>query len=121
MTLITPDARIVTAGPLPAICRAINRAVRDQDGKTGYCILAAASTMDLLRALGWPSNVLRDEAMVCRGGPCEPAVILGGRRIRGSGPSAPGMWSGHLVAIADGRYLVDPTIDQVESGGCPLW
>jgi hypothetical protein len=29
------------------------------------------------------------------------------------------MWSGHLLAIADGRYLLDPTITQVERGRCP--
>lgn len=94
---------------------AVNDAVRTPEGETNFCILAAAATRDILQAKGWNADVLRVSATVIPphdrrdlGG-----IILGsdgdGTRMSAAGP---GEWRGHLVAIADNRWLLDPTLDQ---------
>jgi hypothetical protein len=102
---------IISDGPLADICMAINHAIRTPEGETNLCILAAAAARDILLAKGYKADVLRVEATVF-GDRSRPAVILGmicpDTRIA----AKPGHWRGHLVAIAEGRWLLDPTLDQ---------
>jgi hypothetical protein len=114
---ITPilQGSAICSGPLFDICMAVNDAIRTPEGETGFCILAAAATRDILQAKGWNADVLRVSATVFpphdrRDLHC---ISLGrdgdGARSRAAGR---GMWPGHLVAIADNRWLLDPTLDQ---------
>lgn len=104
---------IISDGPLVDICMAVNRSVRDPDGKTNYCILAAAAARDILLAKGWKADVLRVAATVFPDDPRSVCVSVGGDGDGTRRPAAgPGKWWGHLVAIADGRWLIDPTLDQ---------
>jgi hypothetical protein len=112
------ETAFITEGPLADLCRAVNNAVRDPDGKTNSCILAAATAMDILRERGQQADVMRVEAAVFPGGSCESATVLGRRRRNGS-KADPDLWSGHLVTIVEDRWLLDPTITQVERGRCP--
>lgn len=103
----------ITEGPLVDICMAVNRVIMDADGHTGYCILAAAATRDILQAKGYQADVLRVEAAVFFDDRNRIGTILGSR---GDGTRRPAsnkdMWKGHLVAVADGKWLLDPTLDQ---------
>jgi len=103
--------RIITSGVLFDICTAVNDAVRDEDGNTNYGILAAAAARDILLATGWAADVMRVSAIISphdrsRYGSCFGTDGDGTFR-----PAKPGVWRGHLVAIADGKWLVDPTVD----------
>jgi len=104
---------MVSSGPLFDICMAVNRAIRTPEGKTNFCVLAAAAARDILRAKGWKAEVLRVEAAVFPDDRTRYGAILGsdgdGRRRPAA---APGMWWGHLVAIAEDRWILDPTLDQ---------
>jgi hypothetical protein len=104
---------LVEDGLLPRVCRSVNAAVRDADGRTDYCIFASAIIQDVLRELGHDASVMRVEAALFG----EPhAVILGS--MHWDGPRRkPGadMWNGHLVAVADDRYVLDATLDQANA------
>jgi hypothetical protein len=105
----------IVSGPLATVCTAVNRAVRSPEGETNCCIFAAATVRDVLQAKGWYADVLRVEAGVFPDDRRRYGMILGGDGD-GDGsrrPAArPDHWWGHLVAVADGRFLLDPTLDQ---------
>jgi hypothetical protein len=108
----------MSSGPLFDICMAVNDAIRTPDGETGFCILAAAATRDILQAKGWNADVLRVSATVFPPPDRRDlhAISLGSDGDGTRRPAAgPGMWHGHLAAIADSRWLLDPTLDQT---GC---
>jgi hypothetical protein len=104
---------VIRQGRLVQICRAVNDAISDADGNTNYCIFASAILQDVLMALGHEAGVMRVEAALSLDPNHDKVVILGliGGDIRLRPP--PDMWSGHLIAIADGQYLLDATLDQV--------
>jgi hypothetical protein len=107
--------KAVCSGPLFDICTAVNDAVRDEDGNTSYCILAAAATWEILQAQGWNADVLRVSATVFSPHDRQDlhCISLGSDGDGTRRPAAgPGMWHGHLAAIADNRWLLDPTLDQ---------
>jgi hypothetical protein len=111
----------ICSGPLFDICMAVNDAIRTPEGETRFCVLAAAATRDILEAKGWNADVLRVSATVFT--PHNhwdpPCITLGSDGDGTRRPAAgPGMWHGHLVAIADNRWLLDPTLDQ--TGRAPL-
>jgi hypothetical protein len=114
---ITPllPGSAISSGPLFEICMAVNDAIRTPDGETRFCILAAAATRDILQAKGWNADVLRVSATVFppRDRRNLYSISLGsdgdGTRRQAAGPNE---WRGHLVAIADDRWLLDPTLDQ---------
>jgi hypothetical protein len=113
MRLANPYGSIISSGPLVDICMAVNRAVREPDGQINFCVLAAAATRDILVAKGWKADVLRVEATVFPDDRNYLAVTLGGDGDGTRRPAAkPGHWHGHLVAIAEGRWLLDPTLEQ---------
>jgi hypothetical protein len=104
---------IVHEGLFVELCRAVNREIRDPNGYTGYCIFASAVLQDVLLALGHDAGVMRVECGIFPDDRDRYGVVLGrmrneGRRQR----SGPGMWKGHLVAVADG-HLLDASVDQV--------
>ena len=103
----------ISSGPLFDICMAVNDAIRTPEGETGFCILAAAATRDILQAKGWNADVLRVSATVWPNDPSHHPTVLGWDGDGTRRPAAaPGKWRGHLVAIADNRWLLDPTLDQ---------
>jgi hypothetical protein len=96
-------------------CELANRATRedDPDGSLATCIL----TSQALRAyLGQRAELVRVAAAVYAADRDNGGVAVGsygdGTRRKAT---APGMWRGHLVVLADG-YLLDATIDQVNGG-----
>jgi hypothetical protein len=102
---------IISSGPLVDICLAVNRAVRARNGVTNSCILAAATARDVLLAKGWKADVLRVEAVVSPRDRSQSAKVLGGDG-NGKSTAGRGKWEGHLVAIAEDKWLLDPTLDQ---------
>jgi hypothetical protein len=109
---------VIADGPLVDVCLAVNEAVRTPDGMTNYCILASAALHDILQAMGYQADVLRVEAAVFNQ---DGAPILGGDGDGTRRPAAkPGHWRGHLVAVANRRYLLDATLDQAGSGATPI-
>jgi hypothetical protein len=107
----------ISSGPLFDICMAVNDSIRTPEGERAFRILAAAATRDILQAKGWNADVLRVSATVF---PLHDRLELHcislGRDGDGTRKPAagPGMWHGHLVAIADRRWLLDPTLDQTD-------
>lgn len=118
---------------LQRLCRLTNRKAFSLNRRRDTCIFTAATLRDVLDALGVPAEMMRVEAVgVGRKG----AVILGsdgdGLRLPAA---APGMWHGHVAVVADRRFLLDPTFDQIPgckpftgdvtdewlSGEKPLW
>lgn len=97
---------------LDRLCRLANREAFAVCGIRNSCILTSAVLRDVLEHLGIPAELMRVEAVSfgTRG-----AVILGsegdGTRRRAAAPS---MWHGHLAVIAAGRFLLDPTLDQID-------
>jgi hypothetical protein len=96
---------------------AINAAVTDPDGYSGYCILAAAAAKDVLQRKGYQAEVMRVEASVIPDDLTFPdgsyAITLGRKHCDIRLPaSKPGKWKGHLIAVAEERWIVDPTLDQ---------
>jgi hypothetical protein len=110
------EGRIITSGPLFDICTAINAEVTDPNGYSGYCILAAAAAKDVLQNRGFRAEVMRVEASVIPDDFTFPdggyAITLGKMYPDIRLPASMGKWKGHLVAIAEGRWIVDPTLDQ---------
>jgi hypothetical protein len=94
------------------------------------CISSAATTCDVATHLGLDAYILRVEAWVYnhtrraarrsgRTGPVDylPGCVLGFMGDGARRPAAqPGHWRGHVVAIVAGRFLLDPTLDQVNEG-----
>jgi hypothetical protein len=106
---------IVSSGPLFDICMAVNRAIRTSRGQTNFCVLAAAAARDILLAKGWKADVLRVAASVMPNDPSAHGVSVGSDGDGTRRPAAgPGKWWGHLVAIAEGKWIVDPTLDQTD-------
>jgi hypothetical protein len=104
---------IITFGPLFDICMAVNREIRELHGRPNCCIPAAAAARDILLAKGWKAEVLRVEAVVSHdpSGHCVGVGLDwdGDGRAPAAGPD---MWNGHLVAIAERKWILDPTLDQ---------
>jgi hypothetical protein len=104
--------RIISSGQLFDICTAVNDAVRDEDGNTNYCILAAAAARDILQATGWHADVMRVSACISPHDRNQFGSLVGSDGDGTFRPAKPGMWRGHLVAIAESKWLIDPTLDQ---------
>jgi hypothetical protein len=105
----TPDIET-----LDRLCRLTNRKAFAVYGIRSSCIFTSAALRDILEHLGIDAELMRVEALgFGKKGP----VILGSDGDGTRRPaSAPGMWKGHLTVIADGRFLLDPTLDQID--GC---
>ena len=104
---------MICSGLLFEICMAVNREIKTQRGEGGYCILASAAARDILEAKGWEADVMVVEAVVFPDDRSRHAKILGGDGDGTRRPAAkPGCWHGHLAAIAEDRWLIDPSLDQ---------
>lgn len=102
---------------LNALCRLANRKAKRIYGISNTCIVTSAAIVNTLEVYDIPARMMRVSATVY--GPTG-AVILGamegdmGRRSSGSCKG----WIGHAAVIVDDRYLVDATLDQVNTT-CP--
>lgn len=105
---------------LTDICNAVHDAAYRELGHLSSCILSSAALLHVLAELGIDAVPIRVEAAVSGDGPNRYGVVLGflgdGTRIPAAGKR---MWNGHLAVVAAGRYLMDPTIDQVSE--CHDW
>ena len=104
---------------LDPICWLMNQEALALRGDPGTCILSAGALRDALRIIGHEAEVLRVEVSVHlqSGSRDQYGCVLG--LIGGDGPrraAKPGMWKGHLVTIAEGLVLLDPTLPQVNVG-----
>jgi hypothetical protein len=104
----TPDIET-----LDRLCRLANREAFAIYERRDSCISTSAALMDVLRALGIKADVMRVCAMVFKD-TTRTACSLGSDGDGTRRPAAsPGMWRGHLAVVADGQFLLDPTLDQV--------
>lgn len=87
---------VVRHGLLVHLRHAVNRAIRGPDGETNYCLFASAVLQDVLKALGLEASVMRVETSLSPDTDHKASVGLGR----------------HVIAIADGQYLLDATLDQ---------
>lgn len=94
-----------------------NRELRSEFRHTGLCVLASAALLDILNRLDIPARELRIEAYVSmpNDSPREHyGCVLGGDGDGTRRPAAgPDKWRGHLAVVADERFLLDATLDQV--------
>jgi hypothetical protein len=103
----TPDIET-----LDRLCRLANREAFAIFERRDSCITTSAALMDVLRVLGINADVMRVCAMVFKD-TTRTACSLGSDGDGTRRPAAgPGMWRGHLAVIADGRFLMDATLDQ---------
>lgn len=95
------------------ICDLANRAAFAELDCRATCITTSAALRDVLWALGVDARLMRVETAVHGHAPI--GTILGsfGDGSR-RGPTEPGKWRGHLTVVAADRFLLDPTLDQVE-------
>jgi hypothetical protein len=107
---------------LMQLCQITNRVGWEVNGKSDTCILMSAALHDVLTLSRIPAEFLRVRAAVHCGCCSSPrskhyGCVLGsdgdGTRLSAARPDH---WRGHLVVIAGGRYLMDPTLDQVNVG-----
>jgi len=96
----------------------LNQKLRsDSDGRTGFCILATATLLEVLNQLELPAQPLRVEAVVYPP-PGRPSdhypCALGSDGDGTRRPAAkPDHWRGHLALVTYDNFLLDATLDQV--------
>ncbi len=104
----TPDIET-----LDRLCRLTNREAFAIYENRNSCISTSAALMDVLRALGINADVMRVCATVFK----DTTRIACSLGSNGDGTRRPaagrGMWRGHLAVVADGQFLLDATLDQV--------
>jgi len=99
----------------------LNRELRaDSNGRTGFCILASATLLEVLDHLQIAAQPLRVEAVVYPP-PDHPSehypCALGSDGDGTRRPAAkPDMWHGHLAVLTHDNFLLDATLDQVNEG-----
>jgi hypothetical protein len=102
---------------LRRLCHMVNRECFVFTERRDTCIFTSAVLLDVLTGLGIEAELMRVEA-VSFGSP--HATSLGSDGDGTRRPAAgPGMWRGHLAVVAMRRYLMDPTLDQI-NGRDPL-
>lgn len=101
------------------LTKAANRIAYQETGIRDTCILTSAALLETLAALGIPVEALRVRAAV-RGKERKPkqyGCVLGSIDAGTRMPAAkPDHWHGHLVVIAESRWLLDATLDQCNKG-----
>lgn len=108
---------------MKSLTEAVNRFAFDWCGHRSTCVLSSAALVHVLRELGYDAMPLRVRCSVHSSEPRQTGTVLGsdgdGCRQAAAGPD---MWHGHLVVIAENRFLLDPSIDQVSEGEeCNRW
>ena len=87
-------------------------------GRRDTCIFTSFALADALRRMDYNSKVVRVTAKVYPTDPCLEGSILGGTATAPAGrrsAASPGMWRGHVVCVVDDRWLLDATLDSVNS------
>lgn len=108
----------LTLDTLHRLCVATNRAAFGHWGIRNSCVGTSGALLDVLTAHGIEARPLRVEAAVRGFGPI--GAVLGSFGDGSRRPAAaPGCWAGHLTVVAVERFLLDPTLDQVE--GAEPW
>jgi hypothetical protein len=113
---------MITHGDLSKFCLLANREIFKFYGRRDSCVFSTAVVCDVLTRFGIDAKPLRVEAAVFDTKPGGRGVVLGGfsepaqRKAAGEG-----MWHGHLVTLVDNEYLIDTTLDQVNSTGSRAW
>lgn len=89
------------------------------DDRKGCCVYAAGGLQYALNFMGFHAECVRTEVVV-RSESHDVSVTCGDPWPTERWKSEPGMWNGHLIVIAGGQYLLDPTLDQFERDGLEL-
>ena len=96
---------------LKEIARIANREARRLTGRRANCVLVSRVSCEVLPVLGDRCASTASKGSVHH--PSDRRAIGNVLGSDGDGPrSKPGMWKGHLVVLADQRWLIDATIDQ---------
>jgi hypothetical protein len=103
-------------GELSEFCAIANRVIRQYYGAPDSCVFSTGVVCDVLRHYGLEAELLRVEAALFHDDRERYGCILGALP-KGSRQSAAtkDMWAGHLVSLVVGQYLVDTTLDQVNT------
>ncbi len=94
-----------------------NAAILEVYGSPGGCILGAYALNEVLHRLGLKPKIVRVEVHIFphKG---NLGTSLGGR---GDGTrreaAGKGMWNGHLAVLVDDKWILDPTLDQLNTQG----
>jgi hypothetical protein len=102
---------------LARVCAAVNDESFLITCDRATCIFSSGVLLDVLATIGVEAAPMRVDALVINPtatGPAGYGVSLGSDGDGTRRPAAQhGMWRGHLTVVAEGAYLLDPTLDQV--------
>lgn len=101
---------------LTSFCQLANCEIRAWSGIINTCILSTATVCEVLAHFSLKAEPLRVTAGLFHDDPKKYGCVLGSP---GDGTRQPAAkadhWNGHLVSIVENRYLIDTTLDQVNT------
>jgi len=114
-TLTKPDPRLNVPKRLVKLNNLANRISVQILGTRDNCILVSTMLNQLLTDLGYNSRLVRITAAMFPDNRNQHGTVLGsegdGTRCQ---KAEKGMWHGHLGVMVDEKWLLDPTLDQID-------
>jgi hypothetical protein len=98
------------------LCSITNETIFQFMQSRDNCVLASAALDETLTFLKIPHRAARLCLAAHHENPKTIGVVLGSEEPGPRRKMEPGRWAGHLGIIAEERFLVDPTADQVNEG-----
>ncbi|MFO1477620.1 MAG: hypothetical protein U1F98_13335 [Verrucomicrobiota bacterium] len=111
-----PDGYTLQTSEVPPVLvetmMCVNRSAFRMLGRRNTCITSSYALAEFVQLFGYRSKVLRVTASARPKG--FPGYFYSLGRWTSCGPKAePGLWRGHVAVLVNDRWLLDPTLDQI--------